>query len=156
VKEYNFGVSAATIPSWLQTFQGLLTPVIALIAVYIAYQQWKVNKRKYDFDTYERKLQIYQRVVEMLRLIMTDLKPEIQEILRFGVDTTEADFLFPEEISAYINEIYTHAARLHAARAQIQIDSPNFRDALTQEEEWFLGQFDVAKERFKKYLKISG
>ena len=129
--------------------------MIAGITVYIAWQQWQLNKQKYDFDTYERKLRIYLRVVEMLRLIMRDLKPEIQDILKFGVDTAEADFLFPDEISEYINEIYTHAAKLHAATAQIQIDSPNLRDALTQEEEWFLGQYDIAREKFKKYLDIS-
>ena len=129
--------------------------MIAGITVYIAWQQWRLNKQKYDFDTYERKLRIYQRVVEMLRPIMKDLKPEVQDILKFGVDTAEADFLFPDEISEYINEIYTHAAKLHAAGAQIQIDSPNFRNALTQEEEWFLRQYDVAKGKFKKYLDIS-
>ena len=91
----------------------------------------------------------------MIRLIVKDSKAEIQDILKFGADTAEADFLFPDEISEYINEIYTHAARLHAARAQIQIDSPNFRDALTQEEEWFHAQYDIAKEKFKKCLDIS-
>jgi hypothetical protein len=148
-------MSPTVISLWLQTFQGLLTPVIAGIAVYIAYQQWKVNKRKYDLDRYERRLRIYQRVAEMLRLIMRDLKPEIQDVLKFGVDTAEADFLFPDEISEYINEIYSHAGKLHAARAQIQIDSPNHRDELTQEEGWFLGQYDIAREKFKKYLDIS-
>jgi hypothetical protein len=148
-------VPPTTISSWLQIFQGLLTPVIAGITVYIAYQQWKVNKRKYDLDTYDRKLRIYQRVIEMLRLIMKDPRPEIQDILNFGADTAEADFLFPDEIAKYINEIYTHAAKLHAARAQIQIASPSFRDEASQEEEWFLGQYNVAKERFKKYLDVS-
>lgn len=156
MQEYNFGVSPTTISSWLQTSQGLLTPLIAGITVYIAWQQWQLNRQKYDFDTYDRKLRIYQRVVEMLRLIMKDPRPEIQDILNFGADTAEADFLFPDEISKYINEIYTHAAKLHAARAQIRIDSPSFRDEVTQEEEWFLGQYDVAKEKFKKYLDLSG
>ena len=145
----------AAIYSFIQIFQGMLTPVIAVVAVYIAYQQWKVNKRKYDLDRYERRLRIYQCVVGMLRLIMRDAKPEIPDILKFGSDTAEADFLFPEEISTYINEIYTHAAKLHAARAQIQIDSPDFRDALTHEEAWFPGQYDVARTKFKKYLDIS-
>lgn len=129
--------------------------MIAGITVYIAWQQWRLNKKKWSLDTYDRKLRIYQRVVEMIRLIMRDPRPEIHDILNFGADTAEADFLFPNEISKYINEIYTHAAKLHAARAQIRIDSPNFRDELSQEEEWFHGQYDIAKEIFKKYLDIS-
>jgi len=129
--------------------------VIAAITVYIAWQQWRLNKQKWNLDRYDRKLRIYQRVVEMLRLIMREHRPEIQDILNFGADTAEADFLFPNEISKYINEIYTHVAKLHAARAQIRIDFPNFRDELSQEEEWFIGQYDIAKEKFKKYLDIS-
>ena len=161
-------MSPSTISSWLQISQGQLTTVItklqyllspttviAGITGYIAYQQWQLNKHKYDLDRYERRLRIYQRVVEMLRLIMGNGKPEIQDILKFGVDTVEADFLFPEEISEYINGIYTHAAKLHAASAQIRSDSPNFREELTREETWFSGQLEVAKELFKKYLYIS-
>lgn len=129
--------------------------MIAAITVYIAWQQWRLNKQKWNLDRYDRKLRIYQRVVEMLRLIMREHRPEIQDILNFGADTAEADFLFPNEISKYINEIYTHVAKLHAARAQIRIDFPNFRDELSQEEEWFIGQYDIAKEKFKKYLDIS-
>ncbi len=149
-------MSPTTISSWLQISQGLLTPVIAVITVYIAWQQWRLNKQKWSLDTYDRKLRIYQCVVEMRRLIMKDPRPEIQDILKFGADTAEADFLFPEEIPKYINEIYSHAAKLHAARGQMRSDSPNLRNEVTQEEIWFNGQYDVAKERFKKYLKISG
>lgn len=37
---------------WLQVLQGLLTPVIAGTAAYIAWQQWKTNDRKLALDTY--------------------------------------------------------------------------------------------------------
>lgn len=149
-------MSPTTISSLLQIFQGLLTPLIATITVYIAWQQMRLNKQKNRAEQYERMLKVYQRVVEMIRLIMREGKPEIQDIQKFGFDTAEADFLFPKEISEYINEIYTHAAKLHAATSQIRIDSPNFRDEATQEEMWFSEQLDVAKKRFKKYLNISG
>jgi hypothetical protein len=152
---YNLGVSPTTISSWLQVSQGLLTPVIALTTIYIAWQQLRLNKQKFKADTYERKLRIYQSVVEMRRLVMKDGKPEVQDILKFGADTAEADFLFPGEISKYINEIYTHAVNLHAAVAQIRTDSPNFRDEAIREELWFQEQYDVAKEKFRKYLNIS-
>jgi hypothetical protein len=149
-------MSPTTISSWLQTSQGLLAPVIAVLTAYIAWQQWQLNKQKFKVDTYERKLRIYRSVVEMRRLVMKDGNPEIQDILKFGADTAEADFLFPDEISKYIDEFYTHAVNLHAAVAQIRIDRPGFRDEVTREELWFNEQYDVAKEKFKKHLNISG
>ena len=161
---FNIEISPTTISPWLQILQGLLTPVIGLTTLYIAWQQWRMNDRKSVLDRYERRLQIYQRIVEMLRLIVRDFKPEIHDLLKFGVDTAVADFLFGDEIPKYIDEIYTHGLNLHKARAEYrdftQPIPPNYDhqkvvDVLTHEEEWFVGQFSVAKEKFKNYLDIS-
>ena len=32
--------------------KGLLTPVIAIVATYIAYQQWKTNRQKLNLERY--------------------------------------------------------------------------------------------------------
>ena len=148
----------------LQILQGLLTPVIGVTTLYIAWQQWKSNERKAVLERYERRLLIYQRVVEMLRLIVRNFKPEIHDLLKFSADTAEADFLFGEEVPKYLNEIYSHGVDLNTARAEYRdfrqpvpegYDHQQVVDALTREEKWFVGQFSVAKEKFKKYLDIS-
>ena len=148
----------------LQILQGLLTPVIGLTTLYIAWQQWKANERKAVLERYERRLRIYQHVVAMLRLIVRDFKPEIHDLLKFSADIAEADFLFGEEIEKYLNEIYRHGVDLHAARAEYRdfrqpvppgYDHQKVVDAMTREENWFVGQFAVAKEKFKKYLDVS-
>jgi hypothetical protein len=55
---------------WVQVLQGLLTPVIGGIALYIAWQQYKGNKFKLVLDRYERRLRIYQNVVAVLLLVL--------------------------------------------------------------------------------------
>jgi hypothetical protein len=47
-------------PYWLQIAQGLLTPAIALITTYIAWQQWNATKLKMKMERYDRRLKIYQ------------------------------------------------------------------------------------------------
>jgi len=47
--------------------QGLLTPLIAIITTYIAWQQWKGNQLKLKMERYERRLRVYQEVVKMLK-----------------------------------------------------------------------------------------
>ena len=50
----------------VQIMQALLTPLIAIIATYIAYQQWNTNKLKLKLDRYERRLRVYQKIVELV------------------------------------------------------------------------------------------
>jgi hypothetical protein len=148
----------------LQILQGLLTPVIGMTTLYIAWQQWKANERKAVLDRYERRLRIYQRVVEMFRFISRDYKPQFEDLMKFGADTAEADFLFGPEIREYLDEIFNHGLRLREAHINYRdftqpppagYDHQKVVNAITQEERWFDGQFPTAKEKFKKYLDVS-
>jgi hypothetical protein len=153
------GVSLA-----IQVLQGLLTPVIAGTTTYIAYQQWKTNERRAVLDRYERRLRIYQRVVEMLRLVCANFNPEIHDLLKFAADTAEADFIFGREIPEYLDEVYKHGVNLNTAKFEYRdfthpvregYDHQKVVNAMAEEKKWFLGQFSVAKEKFQRYLDIS-
>ena len=50
----------------IKIFSGLLTPVIAIVAVYIAWQQWQTNRQKLILDRYDRRLRIYEEVRKIL------------------------------------------------------------------------------------------
>jgi hypothetical protein len=150
---------------FLHVMQGLLTPTIGGIAVYIAYQQWKTNERGAVLARYERRLRIYQRVVEELRRICGDFKPTIPDLIKFSAETSEADFLFGPEIPAYINEIFTHAMDLNTARAEYRdflqpppppsYDHQKIVEELMRQEKWMVEQVQtVAKEKFRKYLNV--
>ncbi len=123
-----------------------------------------MNRQKSVFERYERRLKIYQHIVEMIRLVVRDFAPEIQDLLKFSADTAEADFLFGEEIPKYINELFNHAMSLNIARHKYRdftqpipegYDHQKVVDALMKEEKWFLDQLPIAKEKFKQYLDIS-
>jgi len=148
----------------LQILQALLTPVIAAIAVYIAWQQWKVNERKFALDRYERRLRIYQRVIEMLRFVCSRFRPEISDLLKFSAETAEADFLFGPEIPKYIDEIYSRGLDLNTAKFEYRdltqpipagYDHQKIVGVIAEQEKWFVAQFSVAKEKFRKYLDVS-
>lgn len=141
-----------------------MTPVIGAVALYIAWQQWKTNERKAILDRYERRLRIYQRVVEMLHFICSRFNPEINDLLKFIADTAEAGFLFGSEISEYLDEIYTRGVTLNSAKFEyrdftqpvpVGYDHQKVVDAMTEQEKWFVAQFPIAKEKFRKYLDIS-
>ena len=56
---------------YVDLFAALLTPVIAIIATYIAYQQYRANQLKLRHEPYDRRLLLYNAVAEFLQIDKT-------------------------------------------------------------------------------------
>ena len=147
----------------IEIFSALLTPTIAIVTTYIAWQQWRINKKKFDLERYDRRLRIYEEVRKILSIIMRDARASYEDLLRFRSAVSEADFLFGQEIPAYIDEIYKRGIQLESWIRQYRhsgqetppgYDHQKVCDGIHREEEWLFAQFDPAKEKFKKYLHI--
>jgi hypothetical protein len=144
----------------------LLTPLIAIIATYIAWQQWQTNKLKLKMERYDRRLRVYQEVVTMLRTCANGELREFSAIIGFGAAVAEADFLFGPEIRLYLDEISTRAAKLRSANVQYKdytqptpagYDHEKIVNEMGTQTTWFVEQLEgfVAKNKFGKYLNIS-
>jgi hypothetical protein len=81
----------------IEISKSLLTPVIAIIATYIAWQQWKTNKQKLNLDRHDRRLRVYEEVIKILSIITRDAKASTEDLLKFRTSVSEADFLFGPE-----------------------------------------------------------
>ncbi|HBF35605.1 TPA: hypothetical protein DDW35_13670 [Candidatus Sumerlaeota bacterium] len=117
------------------------TVVNGAIAVYIAWQQYKVNHNRLQFDFYERRIHVYRLTKEILQGLES-LKEDSQiEPLRDKCwdALAEADFLFKQEIPEYLNELKKHIS------------------GITQENRGFAKTKkldDQVKEKFAPYLHI--
>jgi hypothetical protein len=145
-----------------QLSQSLLTPMIAIVTVYIAWQQWRANELKLRLEQYDRRLRVYQEVVNIIGLIQASPNQvQLDDLMKFRTATAEGDFLFGPEVPAYIEEIYSHGVNLEAVVFQYRdsMPPPDDHQRVVQERQtevqWFLKQRSVAKEKFKKYLDIS-
>jgi hypothetical protein len=136
----------------LEISKGLLTPAIAIITTYIAFQQWKTNRQKLDLDKYDRRLKVYQEVIKLLSKLSITLV-SLDELVIFRAAVAEADFLFGPDILEYIEEISSHWKDLGVLQRE--------RQDLTQQEienhtMWLANQIvkGYAKEKFKKYMNL--
>lgn len=148
----------------LQISQGLLTPVIAIVATYIAYQQWKTNQQKLILERYDRRLRIYEEVRRILSIVLRDAKASTDDLLKFRTSVSEADFLFGPEIPAYIDEIYKRGLELWRWNMEYRdysqekpqgYDHNKVVEEMHKELAWLTEQFEPAKQKFKKYLDVS-
>lgn len=143
--------------------KAMLTPMIGVVTLYIAWRQWKINEQKLNLDLYDRRLKVYEEVKQILSIILRDAKASYEDLLKFYRATSEADFLFGPEIPAYIEEIYQHGVQLQAWNNQYRdytqpipegYDHKKVCDGMHNELMWLIEQFEPAKEKFRPYLKI--
>lgn len=142
----------------------LLTPVIAIIATYIAWQQWQTNHQKLNLDRYDRRLHVYEEVRKILSIIARDAKASTEDLLKFRTSVSEADFLFGPEIPEYIDQLYKRGLKLWLWNEKYRdytqekpegYDHEKVVDEMHKELTWLTEQFEPAKEKFQKYLDTS-
>lgn len=144
----------------IEISKALLTPVIAIVATYIAYQQWQTNRQKLNLERYDRRLHVYEEVIKILSIISRDAKASIDDLLKFRTSVSEADFLFGPEIPEYIDQIYQRGLTLWQCKEEYNekpegYDHNKVVEEMHDELRWLVKQFDPAKEKFRKYLDIS-
>jgi len=148
----------------MEILKALLTPVIAIVAAYIAWQQWKTNQLKLKLERYDRRVHIYNEVKRILSIIIRDADVSLDELLKFRTAVSEADFLFGSEIPEYLDEIYSHGIELSRCKKEYrditqEIPKGYDHNMIVQGQlknlVWLSEQFEPAKQKFKKYLDIS-
>jgi len=151
--------SASILGTILKIFQGLLTPVIAIIAVYIAYQQHKTNRDKLGFDLYNKRYEVFRSLKTLLARISQQGNVKDEQVNEFLRATKEAVFLFDEGISTYLEIIGQKAFDLQAIEECMKPlpvgEERNSKVAESRElRDWFSEQSKVAIVKFNKYLKF--
>ncbi len=148
----------------LSITQGILSIIIAIVTVYIAWQQWRINKEKLALDKYERRLRIYEKVTDVLVVILRQADISYEDIGRFKTSVSEADFLFGQEIIDFIESIHKRGINLHFLKISYRAEGEARPEGYNHEEItkgsleeilWFNDAYKDAKGKFKKYLSIS-
>lgn len=143
--------------------KAVLTLIIAALAVYIAWQQWRTNVQKLHLDLYAHRLRIYGEVKKFLGYMLGSPTGEFGEMFEFLRETSEADFLFGEDVRKYIEDICKHASDYGLCRIQYRDSTQSYpedynhaevTEGILREGLWFAEQPAIAREKFKPYLAM--
>ena len=121
------------IPVWLQFLSSLATLLVAGAVAYVAWRQWRTAREKLVLDLFEKRLAVYEKVMEAAQKVRGPGRPADNEPFRLLHSArAEAEFLFGPEISEYIRQLIEHTANLGLAHtmmeAQRQGQSADGRD----------------------------
>ncbi len=120
---------------WLaQHKSSLFTAFIALITIYIAYQQYKTAKYKLKLDLYEKRYCVYNKLIDFLKEIKfaatSGPRHEIDynTLFEFSLIVSESQFLFSDELCNYLNEVWEAAKRINTINIKLEEDTDTFID----------------------------
>jgi hypothetical protein len=158
------GVLMSELPYWIQSIQALGPTVVAVIvagiAGYIAWRQWRTAHDRLSFDLFEKRFAVYEATRNFLigAILHGQVRSEDYVALYNGISGTE--FLFSGETRSYVMNIRDKAYRAQAIRSGLAREPNHPRaDKLIDEEEtilqFFLEQDDLLESKFKPYLDLS-
>lgn len=100
--------------TWIDILSALLTPSIAVIAVYIAWQQWNTAEKKRKQDLFDKRYAFFKLMWKFYEghIIDPDKVPAVDEehILDYCF---EAEFLFGKDIVKHLMEMPKKQAEMH-------------------------------------------
>ena len=149
----------------IDILSALLVPVIAIVGIVIAYQQYKINQQRLKHELYERRLIIFKHMKMYLSEILRRGTITYDRAMEFNYDTSESTFLLDKIINEKIREIYTKS--IDMASLNEQMYPSNGGNGLPVGEErtivahehalllkWLIDQLTELKPLFSKHLAL--
>ena len=127
----------------------LLTPTIAIVTSYIAYQQYQTNRRQHRLALFEKRMAVFNSTMDLIAAVLQRNRVDLDQLYKLLKDTRDHNLLFGPEIGEFINEIYKNGVELHTREAAGGAANAARGEALTT---WFAGQSEETRKKFLKYL----
>ncbi|MDO9293159.1 MAG: hypothetical protein Q7U09_16375 [Hydrogenophaga sp.] len=91
----------------LELLTALLTPLIAIVSAYVAYQQYRIRRDERQLVIYDRRLAIFKSSMSILDRIHAGHTVKTAEVIEWYSSVAEAQFLFGNEVFALLDELYS-------------------------------------------------
>lgn len=144
----------------LDILKALAAPIVAAAALRVSRQQVRINETKLRLDLYDRRVKVYGAVKELVGAFLTYGTLTTPNLVKFREQVAEADFLFGEDVQAYLSEIDQRARKLIVEEAKYQrgvqrgVETEDAYAAVDALHGWFLEQPEAAKLVFKSCLSM--
>ncbi|WP_000093324.1 hypothetical protein [Vibrio mimicus] len=151
---------------WVTILSALLVPILTIIGIYVAYQQYVINRQRLNHETYERRLAVYKAVQLHISKTVQMGRTTYQDALKFNSEASEAAFLFDSEISDLISKIYkqsismaSYNEKLYPSGGGQGLPIGDKRNEVAEKEsellQWHMDTLSELKSIFHPHMKIT-
>jgi len=138
--------------------KAFLTPMIAILAVWIAYQQHKTSRYKLRLDLYDKRFEVFHRLISLVSSVVQQGNVTDEQLFEFLRSTAYANFLFDKDIEIYLEQVYRKGIDLHYLEKRIKELSGDKQKEVYDKRDiifnWFKDQFTESRKRFGRYLNF--
>jgi len=145
----------------LSFLSGLLTPVIAVVAIIIAIRQFKIQQYKVRIDLYDRRIIIYDAIMNFMIHVRQHGDASDNQIHEFIEKTSKSKFLFKGEIKEHIDKLINKALDLQEVNKELSNhnllkgdERTNFAKEKTRLFKSLREQYNRTDELFLKYISL--
>jgi len=138
----------------------LTTVVLAAFAAYVALHQYLLGRERFKLDLFDKRFKVFSGTRIFLTHIMHDgnLK-DLNHLWDYRAAIGEATFLFDEDITAYLEEIYQHGVKLHVDGHTMEPlpvgdERSRLASAISENLLWLSNQLPELTKRFSPYMKF--
>lgn len=159
-------MTASLLPEWAQIIflvvQGIGVLVIGGVGARIAYVQLKLARVKLRHDLYDRRYAVFQAVRTLIAEVALHQNSTSETFGRFAVSTSDALFLFDDDMVGYLEAVRQQAGRLHSIRSTV-INAPpgvlteglgKAMEAMAGHEAWLFDQVNLLTNKFRPFLQL--
>lgn len=140
----------------------LTTPLIAVLGLWIAYQQFRLQRYRFRYDLSERRLAVFFAVRELLKATLAVRRPNDEAWAKFALETAGASFLFKADVTNYLDRLRKSYLKI-AEISDIEEDKDfaddeqrrMFLEKRRNERQWMREQLKEAENIFRPYLDLS-
>ena len=138
----------------IEVLSGLLTPVIAIIAVYIAYQQWKTNKQRLKAELYDERFKVYETLMDTIgeAIRVGDINGELLQ--KFNIQRRKSHFLFGKKVYESLEEIYNRLVDLQVLNRDSGEEKAKNAKKIGDLKKWLYDQIEIARDKFHDDLSV--
>lgn len=143
-------------PLWIKEAQAIGqafgTPLVALVAAYIAHQQYRLAQQKLKADLYSKRFVVYRLV---LKALVDVLNREVSD--SSGKDLheamIEARFLFDKPTFEYLTALQT---KIYQTAFRINVEKKPIEEIIAENDDikWLLQQLKIISERVYPFLNV--
>lgn len=107
-------------PHWTAYASALLTPLVAVIGLLIAYKQWRTARDKLKHELFDRRFSIFEASRDLCESLSINGKLMGSEYEKLSYKAIEAKWLINEEVSKYLESLCEKAIQLDVINYELE------------------------------------